>query len=281
MMQRIPFMKMTGTGNDFIMIDNRAGVVDSNNCRDLVRFACRPKLSVGADGLILIEDDPEVDFKWRFFNADGGEAEMCGNGARCAARFAYLNGIVRKPQMAFRTIAGVIHAEMIGERVKIQATPPHGMDLSIQIEADGRSFSADFINTGVPHLVLALDDEAALEAMDVFRYGRALRFHSRFAPAGTNVNFVLICDSQHIKIRTYERGVEAETLACGTGSIASALIGASRQLLISPVEVETRSGEMLTIHFRPQGPQHFAEVYLEGSARVVYEAELWDETLRA
>ncbi len=283
--ERIHFFKMTGTGNDFIMIDNRKGLIDADHCQDLVRRACRHKLSVGADGMILIENDPEVDFKWRFFNADASEAEMCGNGARCAARFAYLTGIVRKPRMAFRTLAGIINAELLDNRVKVRMTPPHSLRLNLKVEAEGRSFDLDFINTGVPHTVCFLADEEELESIDVQRWGHALRFHPQFQPAGTNVNFVCVKDSHHIIVRTYERGVEGETLACGTGAIASTLIPAARDRVASPVEVRTRSGELLTIYFqvnrraRPSEGIEFKEVHLEGEAKVAYEADLWPETI--
>ena len=281
----IHFFKMTGTGNDFILIDNRNGLIDADHCQELVRRACRHKLSVGADGMILIENDPEVDFKWRFFNADASEAEMCGNGARCAARFAYINGIVSKPRMSFRTIAGIIRAELLGNRVKVQMTPPHGLRLGIDLEAEGRLFQLDCINTGVPHAIYLAADDSELELMDIGRWGRALRFHPFFQPAGTNVNFVRVQDPRHITVRTYERGVEGETLACGTGAIASTLVAAGRGQVISPTEVKTRSGESLTIHFeisrgtQSTGITEFKEVYLEGEARVAYEADLWPETI--
>ncbi len=283
--QPIHFYKMTGTGNDFILIDNRAKLVDSDHCQQLVRDACRRKLSVGADGMILIEDDPEVDFKWRFFNADASEAEMCGNGARCAARFVRLTGIVEKNQIAFRTLAGIIKAELLNDRVKVQMTLPHSLRKGIQLTADGRSFELDFINTGVPHAAGFAEDEAKLDALDIARWGHAIRFHPHFQPAGANANFVYVRDTHRIVVRTYERGVEGETLACGTGAIASALISASRGRVSSPVEVATRGGETLMIYFEPSGagqPQEetgFREVYLEGEARVVYEADLWEETL--
>jgi diaminopimelate epimerase len=276
---RIHFFKMTGTGNDFILIDNRNGLIDADHCQELVRRACRRKLSVGADGMILIENDPEVDFKWRFFNADGSEAEMCGNGSRCAARFAYLTGIVAKPQMRFRTLAGIIGAELLGDRVKVQMTPPHGLRLDLPVESEGRSFRLDFINTGVPHAVCFFPDESELESVDVQRWGRALRFHPQFQPAGANVNFIWVQDSHHIVVRTYERGVEGETLACGTGAIASTLIAAARDRVNPPVEVKVRSGEFLTIHFEKTGDLEFGKVFLEGEARVAYEADLWPETV--
>jgi len=278
--RKIHFFKMTGTGNDFIMIDNRKGIVDADHCQELVRRACRHKLSVGADGMILIENDPEVDFKWRFFNADASEAEMCGNGARCAARFAWLTGIVDKPKMSFRTLAGIIRAELLDSRVKVQMTAPHGLQLGLKIEADGRSFDLDFINTGVPHAVCFVADGTALESADVSRWGKAIRFHPRFQPAGTNVDFVFVQDSRHIAVRTYERGVEGETLACGTGAIASTLISAVRERVGSPAEVKTRSGESLTIHLKlDKDASTFSEVSLEGEALVAYEADLWPDTV--
>ena len=281
--QLIHFFKMTGSGNDFIVIDNMDQKLSEANFQELVRLVCRRKLSVGADGLIFIESDDEVDFRWRFYNADGSEAEMCGNGARCAARFVYLQGIVQKPKMAFRTLAGIIHAEITGERVKIQVSSPHGLEVNFPLEVDGKLFNLNFINTGVPHVVHLLAETRELEDLDVFSWGRALRFHQRFQPAGTNANFAVIEDTQRMTVRTYERGVEAETLACGTGSVASALIAAALDKVESPVEVTTRSGEILTIYFARESPGdkiRFMDVYLEGDAKVVYEADLWDETLR-
>jgi diaminopimelate epimerase len=287
-MGRMHFFKMTGTGNDFILIDNRQRLIDADNCREFVRQVCRHKLSVGADGLILIENDSEVDFRWRFFNADASEAEMCGNGARCAARFAYLTGIVDKPRMAFRTLAGIIKAELLDIKVKVQMISPHGLLMDLKTQAAGRSFNLDFINTGVPHAVWFAADEKELEAADVLRWGHDLRFHERFQPAGTNVDFVYVYDQNHIAVRTYERGVEGETLACGTGAIASALISAARKRVVSPVEVKTRSGELLMIYFQLSRNSkraddiefiEFKEVCLEGEARVAYEADLWPETI--
>ncbi|NLI34140.1 MAG: diaminopimelate epimerase [Deltaproteobacteria bacterium] len=279
---RIPFMKMTGSGNDFILVDNRRGLLDADSSRHIVRMACRRKLSVGADGFILIEDDPEVDFLWRFFNADGSEAEMCGNGSRCAARFAHMKGITSGPSMSFRTLAGIIQADVRGERVKVRMTSPHSLETDFYLQIGDRPFCLHFINTGVPHVVNLVEDADALEQANVLEWGRALRFHSRFQPEGSNVNFALVRDSHHMVIRTYERGVEDETLACGTGSIASALVAAAKQLVSAPVEVLTRGGETLTIHFdNPPvgGKAPFNTVFLEGDAKVVYEAELWSETL--
>jgi diaminopimelate epimerase len=279
-MPRIHFYKMTGTGNDFILIDNRKRIIDSDNCQDFIRRICRHKLSVGADGVILIENDSEVDFRWRFFNSDGSEPEMCGNGSRCAARFAYLTGIVDNPRMAFRTKAGIIKAELWDTKVKVQMPVPHSLKKDIEIDVDGLSFSLDFINSGVPHAICFMKDEKELEEADVQHWGHALRFHQCFQPEGANIDFVWIRNDRQIMVRTYERGVEGETLACGTGCIASVLLSAIRNQMASPVEVLVRSGELLTIYFQSAPDQQIPQdVYLEGEARIAYEADLWHETL--
>jgi len=275
---------MTGSGNDFIIVDNRSLRIAGEQGRELTRLACRRKLSAGADGLILIEDDPEVDFKWRFFNADGTEAEMCGNGSRCAARFAYLNGIVHKEKISFRTLAGIIEAEIKGENVNVRMTPPHGLEIDIPLLLEEHDpICLHFINTGVPHVVFFIESEAQLDELDVFNRGRTLRFHPRFQPAGANANFAFVQGVHNLAVRTYERGVEAETLACGTGSIASALVGAAKGFVASPVQVKPRSGESLIIHFDKvsrDGKMEFFDVRLEGDAKVVYDAHLWEDTLR-
>lgn len=273
---KIHFYKMTGAGNDFIFIDNRNGVIDADNCGELVRSACRRKLAVGADGMVLIENDPEVDFRWRFFNSDASEAEMCGNAARCAVRFAHLTGIVSGTGMSFRTVAGVIQGEITGDTVKVQMTPPHGLELDLVLESDNGAFAFDFIDTGVPHAVHFVADKSELESVDIDGLGRTFRFHPYFQPAGSNINFACIHDPQYMAVRTYERGVEGETLACGTGVLASALTAAARNHVLSPVSVQTRGGEVLTVHFQPLGKNgNFEEVFLEGEARVVYEADLY------
>lgn len=282
--RRISFFKMTGSGNDFIIIDNRTLGITREQGRELARLACRRKVSAGADGLILIEDDPEVDFRWQFFNADGSEAEMCGNGSRCAARFAWLNGIVNREKISFRTLAGIIDAEIKGERVKVRMTPPHSLEMDIRLALEeGSSLQLHYLNTGVPHVVSFVEDETQLEDLDVFTLGRSIRFHPRFQPAGSNANFALVYGAHNLAVRTYERGVEAETLACGTGSIASTLVAAAKGFVSSPVEVKPRSGENLVIHFDTisRGDKiDFLDVCLEGDAKVVYDGHLWEDTLR-
>ncbi len=268
---RIQFCKMSGSGNDFILIDNRSGIIASDDGPELARGLCRRRFSVGADDLILIEGSgrPGVDFKWRFFNADGSEAEMCGNGGRCAARFACVNRIAG-PRMVFETLAGLMSAEVSGERVKLGMAPPQGLRMDIKVLTNAGECVGEFINTGVRRAVKFVEE---LEVVDVKGLGGCIRFHPAFQPAGTNVNFVRKVDGHTIAVRTYERGVEDETLACGTGATAAAIIASMRHGVAAPVDVHTSGGEILTIHFKP-APDGVSEVYLEGNAKIVYEGVL-------
>ena len=271
-MNKIEFYKMSGSGNDFIIIDNRRGMVAESNLSELIPRVCRRQMSVGADGFILIDNCDGADFKWHFYNSDGSRPEMCGNGARCAARFAYLHDIVG-PEMTFETDAGLISAEIVGERVKIGMPDPVDLKTDYPIKVQSGSRVVSSINTGVPHVVL---EEKDIDRVDVFNLGREIRNLEQFAPDGTNVNFISPRDDGRIAIRTYERGVENETLACGTGSVAAALISAYRKNLPSPISMLTRSGSVLRIHFTRR-QDRFSDVYLEGDARVVYSGELWEE----
>ena len=262
------FSKLSGSGNDFIIIDNTDGRIDADQFRKLVPRICRRAVSVGADGVIIIEPSDRANFRWRFFNSDGSEAEMCGNGGRCAARFAYEKGIA-PATMSFETLAGVIQAQVKGRLVKVQLTDPYGWVMDERLEDLGVEYC--FVNTGVPHVVVLVED---VEGIDVEELGRRIRFHPQFQPAGTNVNFAQVKGGK-LFVRTYERGVEAETLACGTGSVACALIAIRKGLLSSPVEVVTRSGEVLKVHLENE------KVFLEGLTRWVYDGylrgEAWEE----
>jgi diaminopimelate epimerase len=275
-MKPIPFFKMSGSGNDFIIIDNRGAVVPEARLNELITGACRRKMSVGADGLILIEPSDTVDFRWRFFNADGSPAEMCGNGARCAARFAFIHGITGR-RMAFETVAGIIEASLDGDSVKIRMTDPIELKTGYGLNLDRATIVVGSVNTGVPHVVSVVED---IEALDVVANGRRIRHHPDFAPAGTNANFVAFGNDGEIFIRTYERGVEDETLACGTGNVAAALVLAHDRGLASPVSLTTRSEVKLTVHFIKEAGR-FTDVYLQGDARVIYRGELWEEAWRA
>ncbi len=268
-MTAIEFYKMSGSGNDFILIDNRDGQLPPVPRDRFAAAICRRRLSVGADGLIIIENAGQADFKWHFLNADGSEADMCGNGARCAARFAHLNGIAR-PRMTFDTRAGRISAEIRGDHVKIRMTDPSGGVTPETIRVAGRMETVFCINTGVPHAVLVVDD---IDAVDIDTVGPLIRYHEKFAPAGTNANFIQRLSDGTVAIRTYERGVEAETLACGTGAVAGAIVAAGQFDLPPRLTLKVRSGLPLKISFA-EAAGRFNDVYLEGDARVIYRARL-------
>lgn len=275
-MEQITFYKISGSGNDFIIIDNRNRVVDENNLQDFIAKVCRRKMSVGADGLILVEESESVDFKWRFFNSDGSTAEMCGNGARCAARFAYLNGI-SGTKVSFETEAGIVSAIVENDQVKIKMPDPIDLKTDYNLELGNGSMQVSSVNTGVPHVVILVGD---IDDAEVVKTGREIRFHDIYAPAGTNVNFICAGNSNTISIRTYERGVEDETLACGTGSIAAAIVMRYKSKGKSPVKVITRGGGYLYIYFKEDDGK-FYDVFLEGDARVIYKGFLQEDALKA
>lgn len=274
-MENVEFWKMSGSGNDFILIDNRDGQIKDEEMGRLVERACRRRESVGADGVIFVVGSDQYDFGWRFFNADGGEVEMCGNGGRCVSRFAFLKGIAG-PNMTFETQVGPVSAEVHDRIVKVLMPKPSGLSMNPDLDFQPGWTSVDFLNTGVPHVVVQVED---LLNHPIVEQGRDLRYHSLFAPEGTNANFMQVTGPNSLQVRTYERGVEDETLACGTGSIACALVASIRGAVSgSPVKVETRSGEHLTIHFKKKGDS-FEQVALEGGTSVVYQAQLNDEAL--
>ena len=270
----IDFTKMSGTGNDFILIDHRTPFLAREEMPAFARAVCERRVSVGADGLILIEKSETADFRWQFLNGDGSWAEMCGNGARCAARFAHALGIA-PARMRFETVAGLIEAEVTGQSVKLKMTAPTGLRLHEKLTVNGREQVVHSLNTGVPHAVLFMEDA---QQAPVLEWGRTIRFHEHFQPAGTNVNFVQQTGNGLI-VRTYERGVEGETLACGTGAVASAIIAGLLGQVKAPVTVTTSGGEQLIIHYSLAG-QEIAGVYLEGPANFIYEGRLHAEALR-
>lgn len=275
-MTTIPFWKMSGSGNDFIMIDHRKPVIAPEEIKEFVAKVCRRGLSVGADGVIFVEPSDQADYKWHYYNADGGEVEMCGNGSRCVARFAYLQKIA-PAKHTIETLAGAVQAEVLGggERVRVRLPDPTGLHLDLKIEIEGKTYTGHFVNTGVPHVVYLVDD---VETVDLVRLGRATRHHPLFAPRGTNANFITVTDRQNLQIRTYERGVEDETLACGTGAIAAAMIATALGKTTPPVSLVTRGRIVLGVDFKKEGDQ-FKDVFLEGDARVIYKGELQAEAL--
>ena len=221
----------------------------------------------GADGVLVVEQARNgADFRMRYYNGDGGEADMCGNGARCFARF--VNRIAGpRDGVRFETLAGDITARFIGDGVEIGMSEPHSLRLNETVEALGKNLTVHSVNTGVPHAVIVVDD---LENTDVARIGSALRHHPHFAPKGTNVNFIRALDAGTLSVRTYERGVEAETLACGTGVVASALIFHELTAAPAPVSVRVRGGDSLEVRF-DKSSGGYRDVKLSGPADFVFD----------
>ncbi len=272
----IAFEKMNGTGNDFVIIDNRPLGIPVDEQPELARKICRRMFSVGADGMIFIENSTNADFRWNFYNSDGSVAEMCGNGSRCAARFAYRHGIAGK-KVKFETLAGIIEAE-IGDQeeiVRVKMTQPRDFKLDLSLKLGDEERHVAYVDTGVPHTVIFVGEED----VPVNTWGRKVRFHELFSPRGTNANFVTLLPDGRLKVRTYERGVEAETMACGTGVVASALIAAIQKGQESPVEVVTSGGSVLTILFDLFDGPVVKNVYLQGPTRLVCTGHITAEAL--
>jgi len=261
---------MSGSGNDFIIIDNRDPVIDDEKKVDFVRRVCDRKMSIGADGVIFVENSDQADIKWDFYNDDGSSAEMCGNGGRCVARYAVEKKIA-PAELTLETLAGIIGAKVEGANVKVKLTSPENLRQDIDVELNGTHFQVDSLDTGVPHAIIYSDDVEAVNVKDV---GNGIRFHDKFAPAGTNVDFVQKVGDHALKVRTYERGVENETLACGTGVVASVLLSSYKNLVQPPVDVETRGGEFLKVDFHPANGGPVKDVYLEGLTRIAFEGTL-------
>ena len=262
---RIKFWKMHGAHNDFVLFDDRFGGFPAGDRAFIAHVAARHS-GIGAEGVILIQKSETADFRMRFFNPDGGEAEMCGNGARCVARLAYELGVA-KENMMIETKAGPIKAQVMPKGVRIWMTEPTGWKLDGSLELAGRNLSYDFVNTGVPHVVIRTNE---LRGVDVSETGSAVRRHHDFAPAGTNVNFVEVSPDGELTVRTYERGVEAETLACGTGVTACGLIAAKRGWVKLPVNVHVAGGDVLVVDGRLTA-DGASDVTLTGSTEHVFE----------
>ena len=259
---------MNGAGNDFVLIDNRGGNVRLN--RDQIMRICDRHRGVGADGILLLEKPSnQADFRMRYFNSDGGEAEMCGNGARCFARFA--NKVANSQgKISFETPAGIIAAELKGDLVTLQMTNPTDLRLNVTLRVGDKNKSVHFINSGVPHVVIPVSQ---IDDVDVCREGAAIRHHEMFSPKGANVNFIEKRGAKQIAVRTYERGVENETLACGTGVVAGALIFAATENADGPIGVLVRGGNELQVGFDKIDNQ-FQNVTLTGPADFVFEGTI-------
>lgn len=258
-----PFAKYAGCGNDFILFDNRKGIIDLDPAT--IRQLCHRQWGIGADGIILLELTPLADFKMRIFNADGSEAEMCGNGLRCLIKFIQLLGDQRT---IFRIEVGnqVLRGSIQGNLICIDMPSPTNIRWGIPMQG----LEVHSINTGVPHAVIFMDQ---IDQIDLNEWGPFIRHHSEFAPQGTNVNLAEVSNHE-IKIRTYERGVENETLACGTGATAVALAAAYQHRLKGPLQIQTASKECLTIDFHFD-EDTFSNVTMTGPANLIFEGNIF------
>lgn len=281
----LKFARMHGCGNDFVVIDDRAGLWQERR-NALAEALCDRRKGLGGDGLILIQNggsgggaQDRADFRMTYVNRTGMDGEMCGNGARCTVlRAAQLGIIAQGGVMA--TDAGPIRAAIDGATITLRMTPPVDERPPLTLAVEGESFACHAIDTGVPHAVIFLETEAALEALDVARIGRALRHHAAFAPRGVNANFAVRRADGSFRMRTYERGVEMETLACGTGAVAVGLMAHRRYGSAAPVLIHPTGGGLLRIGFRAEGGG-FADVTLAGPAELIAEGEIPEAWLAA
>lgn len=264
---------MAGAGNDFLMLEAKKGL----NYKKLAPKMCDRTNGVGADGLIILDRSKKNDYKMRIINADGSEAEMCGNGARCLAAYVVKHKKPRKARFTVETMAGELLAEAKGEIANVRLSDPQGYRTNIPLKLKDRNVNVQYIDTGVPHAVVYVE---GLENIDVNGIGPLIRYHDAFKPRGTNVNFVEQIDPQLVAARTYERGVEGETRACGTGSVACALVS---YRLANPgtadkkgarMKVLTASGETLTVKFDLNNGV-MSNVWLKGSAKFIAKGEYY------
>jgi diaminopimelate epimerase len=275
----LKFARMHGCGNDFTVIDDRAGSWHARR-EALAREICDRRRGLGGDGLILIQPGSDgADFRMTYVNRTGMDGEMCGNGARCTVLRATQLGLIRTSG-TMATDAGPIRAAIDGTIVTLQMTPPVDERVPLRLEIAGQSFECFIIDTGVPHVVIFLEDEAALEKLDVDGVGRILRHHIAFAPRGVNANFAVRRTDASFRMRTYERGVEMETLACGTGAVAVGLMAHRKFGTAAPVLIHPTGGGLLRIGFR-ESADGYADVSLAGPAELIAEGEIADGWLAA
>lgn len=260
----INFQKYQGTGNDFVLIDDRSLTFPATN-QALVERLCHRRFGVGADGLILLQNDTESDFRMVYFNADGAEGSMCGNGGRCIVRFAHDLGLFAS-ETRFRAVDGEHLAVVCEEDIFLKMSDVTGIE---DRASPGRA-GLTFLDTGSPHVVRFVDE---LESLDVVAEGRAIRYDERFAPGGTNVNFAQVLDDHTLFVRTYERGVEDETYSCGTGVTAVALVAHGQLTMPDPVFIQTLGGN-LRVSFAAQPDGGFTNIYLIGPAKRVFTGQI-------
>jgi diaminopimelate epimerase len=256
----IKYYKYQGTGNDFILLDNRKNIY-SNITSEEVKFLCHRRFGVGADGLMMLNDKDNYDFEMKYFNADGNEGSMCGNGGRCILKFALFLGI-KKSKYYFTAFDGNHEGEIdFSGAVRLKMQDVSGVEFS---------YGHYLLNTGSPHYVKTVAD---VKQIDVVGEGRSIRSSREFAKEGINVNFVETIDDDTIFVRTYERGVEDETLSCGTGVTASALVSAHNDRGFNRVEVKTIGGK-LSVEFEKVSDKEFKNIWLVGPAEFVFKGEI-------
>lgn len=262
------FWKMSGSGNDFLFFDARIDPPGAFSTPKVIDQVCARATGVGADGVVFIQDDAVEAFRIRYFNRDGSLAELCGNASLCSARLASELGIVDRAGFRFATDAGVISARFVADEPEIDLQPVAGLRPDAGVQLGANECRIGFADTGVPHLVVLVDD---VELADVAARGRELRFHPSLAD-GANVNFVSKGEGPLWRMRTYERGVEGETLACGTGTVAAAVLLESWGLSDAQTRLRSQSGRILTARVRHEGPAIMPS--LKGEARIVFTGEL-------
>ena len=243
-MKKVAFTKMHGAGNDFVLIDDRAGTFPVHD-HILLAMLATPRTGIACEGVILLQKSSVADFRMVFFNPDGTEADLCGNGARCVAAFAREIGAVTSPAMTFETRAGLVDAEVSANgAVKVWMPEPKNRRYGLQVKVGDQFVAGDYVVTGVPHFIVPCESVASV---DVEGLGRALRLSDAFAPDGANVDFVQFIPAHKVLIRTYERGVEAESGACGTGAVATAVVAVETKKMSLPVHIRTAQGYTLTV----------------------------------
>ncbi|MCU0452111.1 MAG: diaminopimelate epimerase [Bacteroidetes bacterium] len=267
---KILFEKLHGAGNDFIVIDNRRRIV--RNASRLAKRLCDRHLSIGADGLLLVEHSARADYRMMYYNADGSYGGMCGNGGRSIALFAYVNGIADRVHRF--SALGHIYQVSVGAngRVSLSMKDPLAVKSGLKLRGPLGNFLATFVDTGSPHVVIKVQ-KGTLRGLDLKTLGPWIRHHRAFSPHGANVNFMEVLGPKLLQMRTYERGVEAETLACGTGSVACSIIASQLFGVRSPVTIVASSGDRLRVSFR-ESPEGYREVILDGPARRAFKGTI-------
>lgn len=261
----VPFSKYSGCGNDFILFDNREKLIRSHT-KSFIYNLCHRQNGIGADGVIFLESSEVGNFRMRIFNSDGSEAEMCGNGIRCITRFIVDLGIPGE-QFHIETMCAVLTTFFSEDKVCVKMMQPHSFCCHRALDLGGTKLTVHSVDTGVPHAVLFVD---SLDDKSLMRIAPLIRAHKDFQPRGTNVNFVMVKGDRFLAIRTFERGVERETMACGTGAVAAAVIAAKVKHADSPIQVKVRSSEILEVSFGKQN-QEIIDVYLSGPAVKIYQ----------